>query len=103
MTGAALVSALLVGLAMGTVGRLVVPRRRAVPVWLTVAAGVAAALLGTIVARLDGVDVRDSGGRLLVQAGAAGVAVLLAVRAAAGRRPGDPAGSGQRPADPAVR
>ncbi|SCE98974.1 hypothetical protein [Micromonospora mirobrigensis] len=103
MTGAALVSALLVGLVVGTLGRLVVPRRRAVPVWLTVAAGVAAALLGTIVARLDGVDVRDSGVRLLVQVAAAGVAVLLAVRAGAGRRPAEPAEPGRRPADPAVR
>ncbi|MBY8870455.1 hypothetical protein K7640_01195 [Micromonospora sp. PLK6-60] len=92
MSGEALVSALLVGLAVGVVGRLVLPGRRATPVWLTIAAGIAAALLGTIGIRLAGAGLdAEAGPRLLVQGGSAVVATLLAVRAAAARRPADPA------------
>ncbi|MGN9777065.1 hypothetical protein ACTMS0_15070 [Micromonospora sp. H33] len=87
MTGNALVHALVVGLAVGALGRLVLPGRPVAPVWLTLAVGVGAALLGTITARVAGVDVAaPSLLRLAVQAGFAGTAVVLAV-AAAGRAP----------------
>ncbi|MFC0506442.1 hypothetical protein [Micromonospora costi] len=100
MDGNVLVSALIVGLAIGTAGRLLVPGRAAVPVWLTLALGVAAALLGSIVVRLAGVDL---GGltalRLTVQTGCAGLAVVLAVvsgaqRSADGATGRDPGATG---------
>ncbi|TWJ21530.1 hypothetical protein [Micromonospora endolithica] len=85
MTASALVSALLVGVAAGLLGRLVLPGRPAAPVWLTVSVGVGAALLGTITARIVGVDVAGASPlRLTVQAGFAAIAVVLAV-ATAGR------------------
>lgn len=87
MTGNALIHALAVGVAVGVLGRLVLPGRAAAPLWLTVAVGLGAALLGTITARVAGVDVAEpSVLRLVVQAGFAGAAVVLAV-ATAGRAP----------------
>ncbi|KAB1904836.1 hypothetical protein [Micromonospora sp. AMSO31t] len=89
MNGSTLVGALVVGLAVGAVGRLVVPGRTVAPVWLTLALGVAAALLGAIVVGL--VDT-GPGGRavwpLVVQSGFAAVAVVLAVLAAGRPAPG---------------
>ncbi len=105
MSGNALVHALAVGVAVGVLGRLVLPGRAAAPVWLTVAVGLGAALLGTIIARVAGADVAaPSVLRLVVQAGSAGAAVLLAV-VTAGRapRPSGQAVTGWRPAaDPSV-
>lgn len=83
VNGSTLVGALVVGLAIGAVGRLVVPGRTAAPVWLTLALGVAAALLGAIVAGL--VDSGPGGPAvwpLVVQSGFAAIAVVLAVIAA---------------------
>jgi len=85
VTGSTLVGALVVGLAVGGVGRLVVPGRKAVPVWLTLALGVAAALLGAIVVGL--VDRRPDASPLLslvTQTAFAAVAVVLAVVTAGG-------------------
>ncbi|WP_262286070.1 hypothetical protein [Micromonospora sp. MA102] len=89
MNGSTLVGALVVGLAVGTVGRLVVPGRTAAPVWLTLALGVAAALLGAIVVGL--VDAGPGGPAvwpLVVQSGFAAVAVVLAALAAGRPAPG---------------
>ncbi|MFE9690276.1 hypothetical protein [Micromonospora sp. NPDC005806] len=88
MNGSTLVGALIVGVAVGAVGRLVLPGRKAAPVWLTLALGVAAALLGAIV-----VGLVDTGPGelavlpLIVQIGFAAVAVVVAVLTAG--RPGD--------------
>ncbi|NES29953.1 hypothetical protein GCE86_07255 [Micromonospora terminaliae] len=99
MDGGTLVGALLVGLAVGAVGRLVVPGRTAAPVWLTLALGVAAALLGAIVAGL--VDTAPGGPAvwpLVVESGFAAAAVVLAVLAA-----GRPAPGTQPPPGPGAR
>ncbi|QDY08436.1 GlsB/YeaQ/YmgE family stress response membrane protein [Micromonospora sp. HM134] len=81
-----IVAAVVVGLVIGTLGRLVVGGRTQVPLWLTLAVGLVAALLGTIVSRLVGID---SDGytlrQLIVQVGLAGVAVALVVGTAGGR------------------
>ncbi|GGR76221.1 hypothetical protein GCM10010169_20440 [Micromonospora fulviviridis] len=92
MNAGTLLGALVVGLAVGAVGRLVVPGRTAAPVWLTLALGVAAALLGAIVVGLvDTGPARPAVWPLVVQSGFAAVAVVLAVLAAgrppAGREP----------------
>lgn len=99
MTVSTLVGALVVGLAVGGLGRLAVPGRKAVPVWLTLALGVAAALLGAIVTGL--VDRRPEGTvlvSLLVQCGFAALAVILAVLAA-----GRPGAERPAPPDPGAR
>lgn len=55
MTVAGIISALIVGLIIGALGRLVLPGRQAIPVWLTILIGIGAALLGTAIARATGV------------------------------------------------
>lgn len=86
MTITGIITAIVVGLIVGALGRLVVPGRQNIPIWLTMAIGVVAALLGTILARLIGVS--TSGFSLLelviqVALAATGVAVVAGT---AGRR-----------------
>jgi uncharacterized membrane protein YeaQ/YmgE (transglycosylase-associated protein family) len=49
-------TAIVIGLIIGALGRLVVPGRQNIKIWLTLLIGVAAALLGTVIAGLIGVD-----------------------------------------------
>jgi uncharacterized membrane protein YeaQ/YmgE (transglycosylase-associated protein family) len=49
-------TALIIGLIIGALGRLVVPGKQNIPIWLTLAIGIIAALLGTLVAGAFGVD-----------------------------------------------
>ena len=79
MTVTGILTALIVGLIIGALGRLVLPGRQNIPIWLTMAVGVVAALLGTFVARLVGVDTAGfSALELLIQVAlaAAGVAIV---------------------------
>ena len=55
MSITAIVMALIVGLIIGALGRLVVPGKQNIPIWLTMVIGVVAALLGTVIARAVGV------------------------------------------------
>ncbi|MFE9654631.1 GlsB/YeaQ/YmgE family stress response membrane protein [Micromonospora sp. NPDC006431] len=50
-----ILSAIVIGLIIGALGRLVVPGRQSIPIWLTVLIGVVAAVLGTFVATVFGV------------------------------------------------
>ena len=50
-----ILTALVVGLIIGALGRLVVPGKQNMPLWLTLVVGVVAALLGTVLARALGV------------------------------------------------
>ncbi|MFV0460224.1 MAG: GlsB/YeaQ/YmgE family stress response membrane protein [Actinomycetales bacterium] len=43
-------SAIFVGLVVGALGRLVVPGRQSIPIWLTLVIGIVAALIGTAIA-----------------------------------------------------
>lgn len=87
MSGSALLSALVVGSAVGVAGRLIIPGRKVAPVWLTLALGVAAALLGSIVTRLAGASVDElAAPQLIVQSGFAALAVVLAIITAGRRR-----------------
>jgi uncharacterized membrane protein YeaQ/YmgE (transglycosylase-associated protein family) len=54
MTIGGFFSALIVGLIIGVLGRLVVPGRQNIPIWLTIVIGIIAALLGTAIARAFG-------------------------------------------------
>jgi uncharacterized membrane protein YeaQ/YmgE (transglycosylase-associated protein family) len=55
MTVTGIITALIVGLIIGALGRLVVPGKQNIPIWLTLVIGVVAALLGTVLANAIGV------------------------------------------------
>jgi uncharacterized membrane protein YeaQ/YmgE (transglycosylase-associated protein family) len=80
-------AAIIIGLIIGALGRLVVPGKQDMPIWLTLLVGVVAAILGTFLAGALGVD--DTKGidwieiAIQVALAAAGVAVLAGTR---GRR-----------------
>jgi uncharacterized membrane protein YeaQ/YmgE (transglycosylase-associated protein family) len=80
-------TAIVVGLIIGALGRLVVPGRQNIKIWLTLLIGVVAALLGTLLAGLVGVDETDGIDwiELALQVGlaAGGVALVAGAR----RRP----------------
>ena len=87
MTITGVITALVVGLIVGALGRLAVPGRQNIPIWLTLAIGVGAALLGTVIVRLAGVDTAGfSAVELLMQVILAAGAVVLIAGTAARRR-----------------
>ncbi|GAA2336334.1 GlsB/YeaQ/YmgE family stress response membrane protein [Dactylosporangium salmoneum] len=55
MTVAGIISAIVVGLIIGALGRLVVPGKQNIPIWLTIVIGIVAAIIGTAIARAIGV------------------------------------------------
>ena len=89
MTVTGIISAIIVGLIIGALGRLVLPGRQDIPIWLTILIGIAAAIVGTLLANALGVG--STRGidwiELIIQIAlaAAGVA-LVAGRYAPGRR-----------------
>lgn len=52
-----LITALVVGLIIGALGRLIAPGKQNIPIWLTMLIGVLAALLGSAIAAALGVAV----------------------------------------------
>lgn len=88
LTVMGIITALIVGLIVGALGRLVVPGRQNIPLWLTMLIGVGAALLGTVLARAAGIATETSGidwAELLVQVVLAAIGVAL-VAGVGGRR-----------------
>ncbi|OLR92487.1 GlsB/YeaQ/YmgE family stress response membrane protein [Actinokineospora bangkokensis] len=87
MTVAGIISALIIGLIIGALGRLVVPGKQSIPIWLTIVIGIVAALVGTLIARAVGVG--DTRGidwiEILIQVVLAAVGVAL-VAGVYGRR-----------------
>jgi uncharacterized membrane protein YeaQ/YmgE (transglycosylase-associated protein family) len=81
------ITALIIGLIIGALGRLVVPGKQNIPIWLTMLIGVVAALIGTFLA--SAIGVANTRGvdwiELALQVGlaAAGVALVAGMR---GRR-----------------
>ncbi|MEQ4300152.1 GlsB/YeaQ/YmgE family stress response membrane protein [Plantactinospora sp. B6F1] len=73
-------TALIIGLIIGALGRLVVPGRQNIPIWLTLAIGIIAALLGTVVAAAFGVAETPGPDwiELALQIGLAAIGVSLA-------------------------
>jgi uncharacterized membrane protein YeaQ/YmgE (transglycosylase-associated protein family) len=47
--------AIIIGAIIGALGRLVVPGRQNIPIWLTIVVGIVAAFIGTLIARAFGV------------------------------------------------
>jgi uncharacterized membrane protein YeaQ/YmgE (transglycosylase-associated protein family) len=82
-----IISAIIVGLIIGALGRLVVPGKQNIPIWLTLLIGIVAALLGTAIAR--GTGLADTDGidwiEILIQVALAALAVA-AVAGIYGRR-----------------
>ncbi|CAL9542907.1 hypothetical protein SUDANB95_04234 [Actinosynnema sp. ALI-1.44] len=80
MTVTGIISALVVGLIIGALGRLVLPGRQSIPIWLTILVGVVAAFIGTFIANALGVG--DTRGidwiEVIIQVALAAVGVSLA-------------------------
>ena len=88
MTVTGIISAILIGAVIGILGRLVVPGKQRIPIWLTIVVGIVAAFLGTALARALGLPTATEGIdwiELLVQVVVAAIGVAL-VAAAFGRR-----------------
>ncbi|MBE1499846.1 putative membrane protein YeaQ/YmgE (transglycosylase-associated protein family) [Amycolatopsis lexingtonensis] len=87
MTVAGIVSALIVGLIIGVLGRLVAPGKQSIPIWLTIVIGIVAAFIGTAIAR--GLGYADTNGidwlEILTQVVLAAIGVSIAA-GAYGRR-----------------
>lgn len=87
MTVAGIISAIIVGLIIGALGRLVLPGKQNIPMWLTIVVGIVAALLGTAIAR--GAGLADTDGvdwiEILLQVALAAVGVAI-VSGISGRR-----------------
>jgi uncharacterized membrane protein YeaQ/YmgE (transglycosylase-associated protein family) len=50
-----IITAIIIGLIIGALGRLVVPGKQNIPIWLTIVIGIVAALVGTVIASAIGV------------------------------------------------
>jgi uncharacterized membrane protein YeaQ/YmgE (transglycosylase-associated protein family) len=77
MTIGGIITAIIIGLIIGALGRLVVPGKQDLPIWLTIVVGIVAALVGTAIVG----SLRDTNGidwvELLVQVALAALGVLL--------------------------
>jgi uncharacterized membrane protein YeaQ/YmgE (transglycosylase-associated protein family) len=82
-----IISAIVVGLIVGALGRLVVPGKQDLPIWLTIVIGIVAALIGSAIA--GGLGVKETNGvdwiRWIIEIALAAVGVFL-VAGAYGRR-----------------
>jgi uncharacterized membrane protein YeaQ/YmgE (transglycosylase-associated protein family) len=87
MTATGIISAIIIGAIVGVLGRLVVPGRQHIGIWLTVLVGIVAALLGTVIANALGVN--NTPGvdwiELLIQVVLAAIGVAL-ISGVGGRR-----------------
>jgi uncharacterized membrane protein YeaQ/YmgE (transglycosylase-associated protein family) len=87
MTATGIITAIIIGAIIGVLGRLILPGRQNIPVWLTIVVGIGAALLGSVIAGAMGV--RETGGvdwiELFIQLVLAVIGVAL-VAGVAGRR-----------------
>lgn len=74
-----IISAIVVGAIIGVLGRLVVPGRQNISIWVTIAIGIVAALIGGVIAQALGVG--DTNGidwiKLIIQVALAAVGVAL--------------------------
>ncbi|GAA3206554.1 GlsB/YeaQ/YmgE family stress response membrane protein [Actinocorallia longicatena] len=78
MTISGIISAIVFGAIIGALGRLVVPGRQSMPIWLTTVVGIIAAFAGTGLARMF--DLKTSGfnfWEVLFQVAIAALAVFI--------------------------
>ncbi|HEX5116731.1 MAG TPA: GlsB/YeaQ/YmgE family stress response membrane protein [Pseudonocardiaceae bacterium] len=87
MTISGIISAIIVGLIIGALGRLVVPGKQDIPIWVTIVVGIVAAFIGSAIAR--GIGYANTAGidwlEILTQVVIAALGVAL-VSGAMGRR-----------------
>ncbi|MFG1640406.1 GlsB/YeaQ/YmgE family stress response membrane protein [Amycolatopsis sp. NPDC049252] len=87
MTIASVLGAIIIGLIIGVLGRLVAPGKQSIPIWLTILIGIVAAFIGTAIAR--GIGYADTDGidwlEILTQVVLAAIGVSIAA-GAYGRR-----------------
>ncbi len=83
-----IITAIIIGLIIGALGRLVVPGKQDIPIWLTMLIGVVAAIIGTFIAAALGVA--NTRGidwiELIIQVVLAAVGVAIVAGARARRR-----------------
>jgi uncharacterized membrane protein YeaQ/YmgE (transglycosylase-associated protein family) len=84
VTVTGIITAIIIGLIVGALGRLVIPGRQSMPIWLTIVVGIIAAFIGTALAHAIGISTNTPGvdwGELLCQVvvAAVGVAIVVAV------------------------
>ena len=80
MTVTGIITAIVIGAIIGALGRLVVPGKQSIPIWLTIVIGIVAAFIGTFLARAVGIATATEGidwGELIVQVIVAALAVFL--------------------------
>ncbi|MBU2667862.1 GlsB/YeaQ/YmgE family stress response membrane protein [Actinoplanes bogorensis] len=74
-----IITAIIIGLIIGALGRLVVPGKQNIPIWLTILIGIVAAIIGTFIAAA--LNVSDTSGidwiELLIQVVLAALGVSL--------------------------
>jgi uncharacterized membrane protein YeaQ/YmgE (transglycosylase-associated protein family) len=74
-----IITAIVIGLIIGALGRLVVPGKQNIPIWLTLVIGVVAALIGTFIAAA--LDVAETPGidwiELIIQVALAAIGVAI--------------------------
>jgi uncharacterized membrane protein YeaQ/YmgE (transglycosylase-associated protein family) len=82
MTISGIISAIIVGLIIGALGRLVLPGKQSIPIWLTMLIGIVAAFIGSAIAR--GAGYADTPGfdwlELITQVVLAAIGVSLTSR-----------------------
>jgi uncharacterized membrane protein YeaQ/YmgE (transglycosylase-associated protein family) len=81
MTVTGIITAIIIGAIIGALGRLVVPGRQPIPIWLTIVVGIIAAFIGTAIANAIGISTNTPGvdwGELIVQVIVAAIGVVLA-------------------------
>jgi uncharacterized membrane protein YeaQ/YmgE (transglycosylase-associated protein family) len=85
MTIGSILGAIIIGAIIGALGRLVLPGRQPIPIWLTIVVGIVAALIGTFIVgsmrNTNGIDWVE----ILVQVALAALGVFLVTRMRAGR------------------
>lgn len=97
MTVTSLLTALAVGLFIGVIGYRIGRTTRHAPIWLPPAVGIGAALLGTVAARLAGIDSpRVSPVEIGLQLALATVAVAVTISTTDRRQTADRYGRGAR-------
>jgi uncharacterized membrane protein YeaQ/YmgE (transglycosylase-associated protein family) len=80
MTVTGIITAIIVGAIIGALGRLVVPGRQPIPIWLTIIVGIVAAFIGTALTRALGISTNTSGIdwiELIVQVIVAAIGVVV--------------------------
>lgn len=90
MTVTGIIVAIIIGAIIGVVARLILPGKQNIPIWLTIAVGIVAAILGTLLAQVVGVETTDGIDwiEIVLQIILAVIGVAIADRVYAGRNRG---------------